>query len=185
MTESAPMPPERTFSKRNIASLLFVTFVVVVLIRLFVFEAFFVSGDSMAPTILSGDFVLINKLAYAQSEPKREDIIVAIPRTYPGKVVKRVIGLPGEWFSIENNRIVIRNSRTEKGVNLDEAYLQFPDTPEVGKTKTNIDPREYFALGDNRGVSIDSRELGPIDLWNIKGRVFGVFSFKRLKYIGF
>ena len=167
---------------------LYVTIVVLIVVGLLkavAFDSFFVSGDSMAPTILNGDLVFVNRLAYEWSEPKRGDIVVAVPRTYPGRVVKRVIGLPGEWFSIENDRIVIRDSRTDKGVNLDETYLKFPDTPEVGTTRTNIDPKEYFALGDNRSVSIDSRELGPIDLWSIKGKVVGAFDFRTLKYKAF
>lgn len=175
----------KIFTKQNIIAIAIVTFIVVIGIRQFVFEGFFVNGDSMAPTILSGDFVLVNKLSYLWGEPRRTDIVVAIPRVYPGKVVKRIIGLPREWFMIENNKVVIKNSRTEKSVNLDEAYLEFPDTPEVGKVRTNIDPYEYFALGDNRRVSIDSRELGMIDLNSIKGKVFGVISFKRASYIGF
>lgn len=175
----------KTFSKQNILYVAIVAFICVAVIRLFLFEAFFVRGESMHPTLQSGDFVLVNKLAYLNSEPQREDIVVAVPRTHPGKVVKRIIGLPGEWFSIENNRVVIRNSRTDEGVNLDERYLEFPDTEAVGKSRTNIDPREYFALGDNRRESIDSRELGLIDLDGIQGRVFGVIRFRALEYIGF
>ena len=176
---------KKVFSGKNILSVALITFIAVVLIRLFIFEAFFVQGESMAPTIRDGEFVLVNKLAYTWSEPKRGDIVVAVPRVYPGRVVKRIIGLPGEWFLIENHRVVIKDSRTEKSVNLDETYLEFPDTPGVGKTKTNIDPDEYFALGDNRTVSVDSRELGLIDKWDIKGRVFGTINLKSLKYKGF
>jgi signal peptidase I len=175
----------KLWSKWNIVATVIVAFVIVSLIRTFVFETFFVQGDSMSPTILNGEFLFVNKLAYVNSEPKRGDIIVAVPRVYPGKVVKRVIGLPGEWFSIENQRIIIRDSRTDKGVNLDEKYLALPDTPEVGTTRRNIDPQEYFALGDNRGVSIDSRELGPIDHTGIKGKVIGAFDFKTFTYKGF
>ncbi|MBI5134107.1 MAG: signal peptidase I [Candidatus Taylorbacteria bacterium] len=175
----------KPFSKQNIAYILIVSFIMVAAIRLFAFEAFFVRGDSMSPALESGDFVLVNKLAYANSEPERGDIVVAVPRTHPGRVVKRIIGLPGEWFSIENQRVVIKNSRTDEGVNLDEGYLEFPDTEAVGKSRTNIDPGEYFALGDNRKVSIDSRELGLIDGSGIQGRVFGAFRIKSLKYIGF
>lgn len=176
---------KKTFTRRNLGSVALVTFIAVVLIRLFIFEAFFVRGESMAPTIMDGEFVLVNKLAYIWGEPKRGDIVVAVPRVYPGRVVKRIIGIPGEWFSIESERVVIKDSRTEKSVNLDEAYLKFPDTPGVGKTKTNIDPDEYFALGDNRKMSVDSRELGLIDRWDIKGRVFGTINLKSLKYKGF
>lgn len=174
-----------TFNKQSLLAMGIVAFLIVVLIRLFMFEAFFVSGDSMLPTLQPGDFVLVNRMAYVGSEPQRDDVVVAVPRTYPGKVVKRIIGLPGEWFSIENERVVIRESRAEKGVNLDEAYLEFSNTPEVGKTRTNIDPNEYFALGDNRVESIDSRELGMIDRSSIKGKVFGAIRFKTLKYIDF
>jgi len=174
-----------SFSKQKTLAVAIVVFVIVLFIRLFVLEVFFVSGDSMAPTILNGDLVFVNKLAYTKNEPTRGDIVVAIPRVYPGRVVKRIIGLPGEWFSIENERIVIRNSRTDAGVTIDESYLKFSATPAVGKTRTNIDSKEYFALGDNRGESIDSRELGMIDLWSIKGRVVGVLRFNPLKYIGF
>jgi signal peptidase I len=175
----------KTFTKQNVGSVILVAFIIVILGRLFLFETFFVSGDSMVPTLQSGEFLFVNKMAYVASEPKRGDIIVAVPRVYPGRVVKRVIGLPGEWFSIENNKVMIKNSRTEKSVNLDESYLEFPDTPEIGKTRTNIDPNEYFALGDNRKESIDSRELGMIDLSAIKGKVVGSFNFKTLKYKAF
>ncbi len=180
-----PDNPRRLWSGWNIAAVIIVVFVIVILLRSFVFETFFVQGDSMDPTIKSGQLVFVNKLAYLWSEPKRGDIVVAVPRVYPGRVIKRIIGLPGEWFSIENQRIVIRDSRTDKGVNLDESYLSIPDTPEVGTTRWNIDPKEYFALGDNRAVSIDSRELGPIDFWSIKGKVVGSFDFNSLIYKGF
>jgi signal peptidase I len=174
------------WNKHNLIAVGIVAFVIVLIIRLFVFEAFFVRGDSMAPTILGGDFIFVNKLAYVGDiEPERGDIIVAIPRVLPQKVVKRVLALPGERFEIVGERILIKDSRTDKGVTIDESYLEFPNTPEVGKVKTNIDPEEYFVLGDNRDVSIDSRELGMIDRWDIKGKVFGGISFKRLKYIGF
>jgi signal peptidase I len=181
----APKSWKRHFKGWNFAAVIIVAFIMVTLIRMFVFETFFVQGDSMAPTILSGQFVFVNRMAYLWSQPKRSDIIVAIPRVYPGRVVKRVIGLPGEWFSIENKRIILRDSRTDKGVNLDESYLALPDTPEVGTTRRNIDPQEYFVLGDNRAVSIDSRELGPIDRWSIKGKVFMTFDFKTLSFKAF
>ncbi|HEU0080955.1 MAG TPA: signal peptidase I [Candidatus Paceibacterota bacterium] len=176
---------KKLFTGWNFAATVIVVFVAVALVRTFAFETFFVQGDSMYPTIKNGQLVMVNKLAYLFKEPGRGDIVVAIPRVYPGRVVKRIIGLPGEWFSIESERIVIRDSRTEKGVNLDESYLAIPNTPEVGTTRRNIDPREYFALGDNRAVSIDSRELGPIDRWSIKGQVIGTFDFKTLSYKGF
>jgi signal peptidase I len=175
---------------QKLVSTVIVVFVCVLFLRIFVVEGFVVSGDSMEPTIHSGDFVFINKLAYWFRSPARGDIIVVIPRTYPNKVVKRIVGLPGERFQIENNtitlnRIIIRDGRLGTGVVLSEPYLMSSTTPAVGTTLIQLDPQEYFALGDNRQVSIDSRELGPVDKWSIKGKVIGTFNFKALKYVGF
>ncbi|MFA6095844.1 MAG: signal peptidase I [Candidatus Paceibacterota bacterium] len=175
----------KLLNKHNLIAVAIVIFVVVAILRVFVFETFFVRGDSMAPTLLDGDFVFVNKLAYVGDlKPERTDVVVVIPRVLPQKVVKRVIGLPGERFEIISEKIVIKDSRTDSGVTLDEPYLEFPNTPEIGKVKTNIDPGEYFLLGDNRRVSIDSRELGMVDRWDIVGEVIGAFRFKSFKYIG-
>lgn len=184
-----PEQTSETLTKRNVIYVLIVVGVAVTVIRAFAFEAFFVRGDSMDPTIQQWDYVLVNKLAYGSSagsaQPQRGDIVVVVPRVLPTKIVKRVVGLPGERFSIEGNKIVVRSERGEAGQILDENYITSSYTPEVGKTKTNIDPNEYFVLGDNRQASIDSRELGMVDAWDIRGKVVGVIRFKSLKYIGF
>ncbi|HUD04326.1 MAG TPA: signal peptidase I [Candidatus Paceibacterota bacterium] len=169
--------------KQKIISVVVVVAIIVILVRLFIFESFFVSGDSMAPTILSGDLVFVDKMAYWFHQPARGDIIVVVPRVYDGNIIKRVIALPGEIFDIENGKIVIKQSRDDVGITLDESYLMVSTTPEIGTTLYNVDPDEYFVLGDNRDVSIDSRELGPVDLWSIKGKVFLIFSFIRMRFI--
>lgn len=172
--------------KSKLISVLIISFIGAVLLRTFVLEGFIVVGDSMEPTIHSGDYVFINKLAFIWSEPQRGDIIIASPRDMARqKVIKRIIGLPGDRFSIEEGAVVIRVERLEEGTRLEEGYLTGTSTPLVGTTRINLDPQEYFALGDNRAVSIDSRELGPIDSWQIKGRAFGAFSLTNFKYRGF
>lgn len=170
--------------KTKTASVFLVAFVAAALLRTFVVEGFIVRGDSMEPTIRSGDYIFVNKLGFAWQEPERGDIIVAKPRGEKFKIIKRVIGLPGERLAIENGRIIIRKERLEQGAALQEAYLKIPLTPSIGITLIELDPGEYFALGDNRTVSIDSRELGPIDIWHIKGKVFGIFRLTSFKYIG-
>jgi signal peptidase I len=152
------------------------------LFRAFVMEGFIVRGDSMDPTIASGTYVFVNKFAYTFSSPKRGDIIVVVPRDIKTKIIKRIIGLPGERLAIEGGHVVIRATRKDVGEPLAEAYIKTDSTPEAGFTHTTLDPGEYFAMGDNREVSIDSRELGPVDSWDIQGRVFGVLDLNTLSF---
>lgn len=168
--------------KTKLLSVLVVAFIVSVVLKTFFIEGLIVIGDSMEPTISSGDYIFINKISYTNSEPQRGDIIVANSRDPKHKIVKRVIGLPGERFAIERGAVVIRAKRLDEGVILSEGYLTGTSTPSVGITLIKLDPKEYFALGDNRAVSIDSRELGPIDAWDIKGRVIGAFNLKTFKF---
>lgn len=168
--------------KTKLLSVLIVAFIISVALKTFFFEGLIVIGDSMEPTIQSGDYILINKTSYTRSEPLRGDIVVATSRDPKHKIIKRIIGLPGERFAIENGAIVIRATRLEEGTILREEYLTGTSTPSVGIILIKLDPKEYFALGDNRHMSIDSRELGPIDIWDIKGKVFGAFNLKTFKF---
>lgn len=169
--------------KTKVKSVLFIAFISALLLRLFVLEGFVVRGDSMSPTVLSGDYVFINKLAYLNKEPARGDIVVSVPRGQSFKVIKRIVVLPGERFSIEGGQVVIRTQRTDEGKVLEENYLRDDIESPEGITQLKLDPQEYFVLGDNSTVSIDSRELGFLDKWHIKGKVFGIFRLSSFKYI--
>lgn len=169
--------------KNKIFLILLITGFLALLIRTFLVEGFIVRGDSMSPTILSGDYVFVNKLAYVRGEPERGDVIVAIPRGESFKVIKRVIVLPGERFSIEGGQVVIRNDRLDTGISLEEDYLVGDLESMVEGVQIKLDVEEYFVLGDNSSVSIDSRKLGFLDRWRIKGRVFGILRLKSFKYI--
>lgn len=154
--------------------IILVVFISAVLVRIFVLDSFIVQGDSMAPTILPGDYVFINKIAYRLKEPQHGDIVVAHPKAIPSGayIIKRVIALPGEIIDIAKDAITIKSSRENPGTILKEPYIASLGTPEIGINRINIDPYEYFVLGDNRYASIDSRELGSINSWDIKGKVF-------------
>ncbi len=80
---------------------------------------------------------------------------------------------------------MVKNDRLDQGKTLFEEYLNLLALPvdlatssTIGLDKIQLDVKEYFVLGDNRYVSIDSRELGPVDEWNIEGRVFLVLKSK-------
>ncbi len=161
-----------------------VVFISAVVVRVFLLDSFIVQGDSMAPNILPGDYVFVSKSAYRFKEPKRGDIIVARPKavTNGSYIIKRIIAIPGEIIEIAKDKVTIKSSREDQGVVLTEPYIANIGTPEVGINQINIDPYEYFVLGDNRYASIDSREIGSVNSWDIKGKVFFLFRLKSFSF---
>jgi signal peptidase I len=142
-----------------------------------------VPTGSMLPTIHLGDHILTNKMAYdfkipftelrlaRTNEPVRGDVIVFLyPKDESINFVKRVIGLPGETLKIENNKIFINN------VQLDEKYLpvEMQNITYEHQFEIKIPKDMYFAMGDNRPNSLDSRYWGLVPRRNIKGKALGV-----------
>ena len=120
-----------------------------------VIQNFKIEGSSMEPTLHSGQYLLVNKLAYRGSgEPQRGDIIVFKSWT-PGKdFIKRVVGMPGESVEMHDNAVWINGER------LEESYL---DQVTAGPTgPVHLSDQEYFVMGDNRGNSSDSRNHGAL-----------------------
>lgn len=167
--------------KRKIFLTLLFALLVAILVRKFVVEAFIVRGDSMSPTIMDGDYVFINRLAYIFSEPERGDVVIALSRDPENRIIKRVIALPGERLDIYDGKVSIRRERTDPFNDLVEVYLNSPGQT-AGTTTIRLDPQEYFALGDNREASLDSRSLGPIDKWDLKGKVFLIFDLSTFSF---
>lgn len=138
-------------------------------IRLFFFEPFFVKGSSMEPNYYSFDYLIIDKITYRFSDPQRGDVIVFHP-PFDNKIyyIKRIIGLPGEKIVIINSRIFIYNDEKPEGFELREDYLK--DNVTIGDQEIVLKDGEYFVLGDNREVSSDSRLWGPVRRERIIGR---------------
>jgi signal peptidase I len=143
--------------------------VIALLIKTFLFQAFYIPSESMVPTLETNDRVLVNKLSYKLHDVNRGDIVVfETPESETGgaqDLVKRVIGLPGETVSCRNGGILI------DGRPLDEPYLE--DTVDTSCDQEYRIPADtVFVMGDNRTQSKDSRSFGPIDQDSIVGRVF-------------
>ncbi len=142
--------------------------VVVVLIRTFIITPVRVDGDSMKNTLKNGDILLLYKL----SSIDRFDIIVLDEEKDNEKIIKRVIGLPGETVAIKKGKIYIN----DKVIDDEYAYGQTSDYDKV-----TLRDDEYFILGDNRLISKDSRYFGPIKDNEIKGKiVFRLFPFTKI-----
>ena len=132
-----------------------------------------VHGDSMVPTMNSGDRCLVNKFVYALRDPLRGEIVCF---RRPGEdylSVKRIVALPGERIRIKDGRMWVR------GEPLDEPYLPewTADTSpkRLGTPVYEVAPASYFVLGDNRRGSADSRDFGAVHKGWITGRVMLVF----------
>ena len=170
---------------KQIFHIIFAVAVTGLFLRMFVVDTFEVKGDSMAPVILKGDYVFVDKASHRFRFKggdyifNRQDIIVAKARRQSGQIIKRIIGLPGDRLEITNNGngILIKKDRKDEGEPIKEDYISNPavSIPVVGLGAIKLDPKEYYVLGDNRYFSVDSRELGPVDEWDIEGRVFLIF----------
>ncbi|MEZ4813318.1 MAG: signal peptidase I [Caldisericia bacterium] len=146
--------------------------------RIYAFEPRGVRQSSMYPTIEDHDRVFINKMCYYTSKPNRGDVIVFHPNKGSGDdLIKRVIGLPGESISISGDDVYINGKLFVEDLDKQKTdYKQdFNETPEISEKGIKLDSDEYYVVGDNRNVSMDSRSFGPIKSSQIVGKAFFVF----------
>lgn len=143
-------------------------FIIVMPIRAFVAQPFIVSGSSMIPTFKDGQYLIVDEISYRLEKPKRGEIIIFKAPPEPSKYyIKRVVGLPGETVVINGSDVYIKNAEHPAGFKLDEPYVTHPSYNDMTVTLTNT---QYFAMGDNRAASSDSRSWGPLPEKNIVGR---------------
>jgi len=153
---------------------------IVIPIRLFIFQPFFVKGQSMEPNFENGDYLIVDEISYRFQNPQRGEVVVfKYPNDTSQRYIKRIIGLPGETIEIQDGKIEVFNKERQK-VLIETSYL-----PQVvftaGDMKIDLKGDEYFVLGDNRFASADSRRWGPLPRKDIIGRViFRAWPFASL-----
>ena len=139
------------------------------------FQTVVLQESSMEPTISAGEKLLVNKVVFHLSSPKRGDIIAfRLGEKDKGTIhIKRIVGIPGDTIQIQNEQIMI-NGKT---------YVEQKDFPPIQHAGTAEEPltlagNEYFVLGDNRNSSEDSRfvDIGNIKKDQIVGKVWFVIS---------
>lgn len=149
-----------------------ISLAIIIPIRYFLVQPFFVKGASMENTFDDGDYILIDEISYRFHLPDRGDIVVfRYPEDRSQFFIKRVVGLPGETVEIKNDKVIIHNKEHPEGFILTEPYLS-SDQHTIGDLRVKLDPNEYFVLGDNRLRSSDSRRWGPVNITLVTGRVF-------------
>ncbi len=151
-----------------------ISLVIIIPIRQFLIQPFYVKGASMEPNFHDHEYLIIDELTYQLNAPKRGEVVVfRYPHNPQEYFIKRIIGLPGEKVKIYDGGVMIYNSAHPDGIKLDEDYIP-------GDVKTysfaeedavQLENDEYFVLGDNRGSSKDSRSFGPVSKSYIIGRV--------------
>jgi len=154
---------------REVLESLVIALALAVIIRVFVFEPFYIPSGSMEPTLLTGDRIIVSKLSHRIGTPGRGDIIVfKYPRDPDRVFVKRVIGLPGETVALRESKLYIN------GRHIPEPYLpeglRFPDFGPV-----RVPAGHLFMLGDNRNSSDDSRVWGFLDERLIIGKAVAIY----------
>jgi signal peptidase I len=189
-TQAKPQDrPKSAF--REYAESIIIAIILALVIRTFVVQAFKIPSGSMEDTLLIGDHILVNKLAYGLQipildtkihffgllgTPQRGEIIVfPFPRDPSRDFIKRVIGLPGDRVEVWNHHAYVNGEALkEPYVRLDERAALHPSRyshwgPEV------VPPGKLFVMGDNRDNSADSRDWGFLDSDHVKGRAFIVY----------
>lgn len=149
-----------------------ISLAIIVPIRYFIVQPFFVKGASMEPTFEDNNYILIDEISYRFRDPERGEIVVfRFPEDKSQFFIKRIVGMPEETVEIKNDKVIIHNKQNPGGFTLNEGYLA-KGQHTMGDMRLKLDPNEYFVLGDNRLRSSDSRRWGPLNRSLITGRVF-------------
>ena len=137
------------------------------LLNAFVVTRFRVEGESMFPALHSGDYVLVDRVAYRWSGLQRGDVIVfQYPYGPERDFIKRVIGLPGDVVEVAGGQVRVND------VVLDEPYIP---VPAAYQEQIRLGPDQLYVLGDNRNNSIDSHTWGALDSRYLIGRAVVVY----------
>ncbi len=171
-----------------------IAFLLALVIKFFLIQAFSIPSGSMEKTLLIGDYLLVNKLTYGIrnpfdnkvvipiGQPQRGDVVVFIFPQDPTKdYIKRVIGLPGDKVQLINKQVFINGKlyQTPQAHYEDSLVLPAPRDP-IESARDNfgpvvVPPNSYFVMGDNRDRSYDSRFWGFVPMDNLKGKAMVIY----------
>jgi signal peptidase I len=179
---------------REYGEALFIALILALIIRAFLVQAFSIPSASMEPTLLIGDYLLVNKFGYGirnpltnkvwipVGQPQRGDVAVFIFPQDPTKdYIKRIIGLPGDRIQIINKKVLINGKVyvTPEAVYDDPMVIPPPRGP-TESARDNmgpvvVPPHSYFVMGDNRDHSYDSRFWGFVPMNDFRGKAFIIY----------
>lgn len=181
------MSPRKKSVVRDWIESIIVAFILAMLIRTFVVQAFKIPTGSMHPTLKVGDLILVNKFIYgakvpftdfrlpAVRQPKRGDVIVFIYPEDPKKdFIKRLVALEGETVEIKNGTIYVNDQPVLDPLFNQRYYYNRGPYAKEGE-KLIVPQGSFFVLGDNSGSSQDSRYWGFVPRKNILGKALVIY----------
>lgn len=171
----------------EIIKIFLLALIIIIPIRVFLFQPFFVQGASMEPNFENNQYLIVNEFGYKKTdvgigdkslftvEPfkdlERQQVVVfRYPKNPSQFFIKRIIGLPGEKIEVKNGKVMIYNSENPDGFALDEKAYLSSAVKTTGEISALLKDGEYFVMGDNRMFSSDSRSWGPVPEGNITGK---------------
>ncbi len=161
---------------RKIMPVILLALLIAIVFRSNLFASYIVNGESMEPTLYDGNLLMVNKVVYNLTDIDRFDIVV-FHADEQDDYVKRVIGLPGDEIVYKNDKLYIDGEYTKESfldpfrVMSDNELYTEDFTLEGVTGKAEVPEGKIFVMGDNRGESLDSREIGFVNAETIVGKV--------------
>jgi len=192
-TNKEPTSLDNTPAKsfwREYGEALFIALILALVIRAFVVQAFSIPSGSMIPTLLVGDYLLVNKFNYGIRnpfnnkvliptwKPQRGDIAVFIFPQDPTKdYIKRVIGLPGDRVQVINKKVYINGDlyKTPQAQHTDNIVISPTQSTRDNFGPVVVPKDSYFFMGDNRDQSYDSRFWGFVPMDALRGKAVIIY----------
>ncbi len=154
-------------------------------IYIFFFRPFQVSGDSMYPTFQNKEYILTNLISLRFENLKRGDVIVfKAPNDKEKDYIKRVIGLPGDIITLRDGDVYVNNQKLDESGYLNIDVKTYGGATIKDEQPVTVPPNEYIVFGDNRPYSSDSREWGFVTRAAVIGKSFFVYwPFNRMRLV--
>lgn len=158
--------------------------ILVFIIRTFLFSPFIVEGPSMEPNFYTGERLIVNKLIFKIREPQHGEVVVFHVPEQGRDFIKRVIGVPGDTIKVVGDDVFINDKKVEEPYIKEaieaahangELYNTGPDFPNASVSESIVPEGKIFAMGDHRGNSQDSRDIGFVSEKEIIGRADAMF----------